>query len=92
MGTAHEQNGVSLAWGAVVRRRLGLGYGQGRRAAQGRRRGYGHGLAALPAGVSPAIPPWAWYQIALGDESPDGGGGGEEEEDARRTFEGLEDV
>ena len=37
---------------------------------------YGHGLAALPAGVSPAIRPWAWYQIALGDESPDGGTGG----------------
>ena len=34
---------------------------------------YGHGLAALPAGVSPVIRPWAWYQIALGHESRDGG-------------------
>ena len=41
-----------------------------------RRRGYGHGLAALPAGVSAVIRPWAWYRIVLGDESPDGGRGG----------------
>ena len=87
VGTAHEQNGMPLAWGAVVRRGLGLGYGEGRRAAQGRGRGYGHGLAALPAGVSPVIPPWAWYRIALGTSRATEEGGGEKEEDARRTFE-----
>ena len=48
---------------------------------------YGPGLAALPAGVSPVIPPWAWYRIALGTSRATEEGGGEKEEDARRTFE-----
>ena len=90
MGTAHEQNGMSLAWGAVVRRGLGLGYIVWRgpssrtrtpsrvRARPGRVAGWcvpSHS----PLGLVPDRP---WARVARRRKA-----GGEEEEDARRTFE-----
>ena len=87
VSTAHEQNGMPLAWGAVVRRGLWLGYAEGRRAAQDAVAATGTAWPRCRLVCPQSFPLGLSTRSPLGTSRATEEGEGEEEEDARRTFE-----